>query len=143
MIAMIQAPEQSAVNLLSMFVQQMGVGVLVGAALGHLLHKLFAALFFSHALTMYYGEPFTHTGAVASYTGVEGLDVSLLQPDKTWDFKPDGYAKYKPFEQEIKIPFAADEPGAPGAGGGGTNGQRLNLSAPIWHLRQRLHGLIA
>jgi hypothetical protein len=31
--------------------------------------------FFSHALTMYYGEPFTHTGALASYTGIEGVEV--------------------------------------------------------------------
>ena len=45
-------------------------------------------------------------------TGVEGLDVSLIQPDKTWEFKPEGYVKYKPFEQEIKIPFPAGEPGA-------------------------------
>ncbi len=44
--------------------------------------------------------------------GVEGLDVSLIQPDKTWEFKPDGYAKYKPFEQEIEIPFPGREPGA-------------------------------
>jgi TolA-binding protein len=45
-------------------------------------------------------------------TGVEGLDVSLIQPDKTWDFKPEGYAKYKPFEQEVEIPFPSNEPGA-------------------------------
>ncbi len=45
-------------------------------------------------------------------TGVEGLDVSLIQPDKTWEFKLDGYAKYKPFEQEIEIPFPGSEPGA-------------------------------
>jgi hypothetical protein len=45
-------------------------------------------------------------------TGVEGLDVSLIQPDKTWEFKPDGYAKYKSFEQEIEIPFPGNEPGA-------------------------------
>ena len=45
-------------------------------------------------------------------TGVEGLDVSLIQPDKTWDFKPEGYAKYKPFEQEVEIPFPGNEPGA-------------------------------
>ena len=31
--------------------------------------------FFSHALTMYYGEPFTHTGAVATYTGLEGVEI--------------------------------------------------------------------
>jgi TolA-binding protein len=45
-------------------------------------------------------------------TGVEGLDVSLIQPDKTWDFKPEGYVKYKPFEQEVEIPFPGNEPGA-------------------------------
>jgi tetratricopeptide (TPR) repeat protein len=45
-------------------------------------------------------------------TGVEGLDVSLIQPDKTWDFKPDGYVKYKPIEQEVEIPFPDNEPGA-------------------------------
>jgi tetratricopeptide (TPR) repeat protein len=45
-------------------------------------------------------------------TGVEGLDVSLIQPDKTWDFKPEGYARYKPFEQDVEIPFPAGEPGA-------------------------------
>ncbi|MFO1523082.1 MAG: MG2 domain-containing protein [Kiritimatiellia bacterium] len=44
--------------------------------------------------------------------GVEGLDVSLIQPDKTWEFKPEGYAKYKPFEQEVEIPFPGNEPGA-------------------------------
>lgn len=31
--------------------------------------------FFSHALTMYYGEPFTHTGALGTYTGIEGVEV--------------------------------------------------------------------
>ena len=45
-------------------------------------------------------------------TGVEGLDVSLIQPDKTWDFKPEGYVKYKPFEQDVKIPFPSGEAGA-------------------------------
>jgi TolA-binding protein len=45
-------------------------------------------------------------------TGVESLDVSLIQPDKSWDFKPEAYAKYKPFEQLVEIPFPANEPGA-------------------------------
>ena len=31
--------------------------------------------FFSHAFTMYYAEPFTHTGALASYTPIEGLEI--------------------------------------------------------------------
>ena len=45
-------------------------------------------------------------------TGVEGLDVSLIQPDKSWTLKPAGYAKYKPLEQDVEIPFAGKEAGA-------------------------------
>ncbi|MEY4386506.1 MAG: hypothetical protein RLY20_1789, partial [Verrucomicrobiota bacterium] len=45
-------------------------------------------------------------------TGVEGLDVSLIQPDKTWEFKATNYCKYKPIEAEVEIPFAASAPGA-------------------------------
>jgi TolA-binding protein len=45
-------------------------------------------------------------------TGVEGLDVSLIQPDKTWTFKPGGYAKYKPSEQDVEIPFNGNDAGA-------------------------------
>jgi uncharacterized protein YfaS (alpha-2-macroglobulin family)/TolA-binding protein len=45
-------------------------------------------------------------------TGVEGLDVSLIQPDKTWTLAIKDYAKYKPFEQDVEIPFPDDEAGA-------------------------------
>jgi tetratricopeptide (TPR) repeat protein len=45
-------------------------------------------------------------------TGVEGLDVSLIQPDKTWTLKPENYAKYQPLEQDVEIPFPANEAGA-------------------------------
>jgi tetratricopeptide (TPR) repeat protein len=45
-------------------------------------------------------------------TGVEGLDVSLIQPDKTWTLKPDNYAKYKPLEQDVEIPFTGGDAGA-------------------------------
>ena len=45
-------------------------------------------------------------------TGVDGLDVSLIQPDKSWTLKPDGYAKYKPLEQDVEIPFKGDDAGA-------------------------------
>jgi tetratricopeptide (TPR) repeat protein len=45
-------------------------------------------------------------------TGVEGLDVSLIQPDKTWILKPENYAKYKPLEQDVEIPFNDSEAGA-------------------------------
>lgn len=44
--------------------------------------------------------------------GVEGLDVSLIQPDKSWTLKPDGYAKYKPLEQNVEIPFTSNDAGA-------------------------------
>ncbi len=37
MISLIQAPEQSVADLLPMFLQQLGVGMLAGAVLGHLL----------------------------------------------------------------------------------------------------------
>ncbi len=42
---------------------------------------------------------------------VEDLDISLIQPDRTMEFKVDGFAKYKPFEQEIEIPLAEGKPG--------------------------------
>lgn len=45
-------------------------------------------------------------------TGVEGLDVSLIQPDKTWTFKPKDYRKYQPLSQEVEIPFPGEEAGA-------------------------------
>ncbi len=44
--------------------------------------------------------------------GVEALDVSLIQPDKTWDATVAGYAKYQPLEQDIEIPFEGEQPGA-------------------------------
>lgn len=36
---------------------------------------------------------------------VENLDIALIQPDKQWELKIDKYAKYKPIEQQIEIPF--------------------------------------
>jgi len=45
-------------------------------------------------------------------TGVEGLDVSLIQPDKTWTLKPENYAKYQPLEQDVPIPFPDNQAGA-------------------------------
>jgi TolA-binding protein len=42
--------------------------------------------------------------------GVEDLDIGLIDPDKVWEVKVEEYAKYKPIEQEIELPF--DEPGA-------------------------------
>ncbi|MDP2898081.1 MAG: tetratricopeptide repeat protein, partial [bacterium] len=42
--------------------------------------------------------------------GVEDLDIGLIDPDRVWEVKVEEYAKYKPIEQEIELPF--DEPGA-------------------------------
>ncbi len=42
---------------------------------------------------------------------VESLDIALIQPDKTWELKIDKYAKYKPIEQELAVPFEGDRPG--------------------------------
>jgi len=44
--------------------------------------------------------------------GVDALDVSLIQPDKTWDLPLAAFAKYKPLEQDIEIPFEENHPGA-------------------------------
>lgn len=44
-------------------------------------------------------------------SGVENLDIELIQPDKTWEVKIADYEKYKPIEQEIVIPFEANKPG--------------------------------
>ncbi|MBN8460434.1 MAG: tetratricopeptide repeat protein [Verrucomicrobia bacterium] len=45
-------------------------------------------------------------------TGVEGLDVSLIQPDKTWTHKAKDYRKYQPLSQEVEIPFPGEDAGA-------------------------------
>jgi uncharacterized protein YfaS (alpha-2-macroglobulin family)/tetratricopeptide (TPR) repeat protein len=37
--------------------------------------------------------------------GVEGLDIALIAADKQWDVKVDNYAKYKPIDTTIEIPF--------------------------------------
>lgn len=43
--------------------------------------------------------------------GVEDLDIDLIQPDKTWEAEVEGYGKYKPVTQRIKIPFDDGKPG--------------------------------
>ena len=44
-------------------------------------------------------------------SGVEGLDTLLIDADRSWTVKAEGYAKYRPIEQDIEIPM---EEGAPG-----------------------------
>jgi len=38
-------------------------------------------------------------------TGVEGLDISLIAPNKTWEYEVTDYQKYKLFDKEIEIPM--------------------------------------
>ena len=42
-------------------------------------------------------------------TGIESLDIALIDPDKSWDHKVDGYEQYGRTENEIEIPV--DGPG--------------------------------
>ena len=50
--------------------------------------------------------------------GVEHLDIALISPDKQWEYQVDGYAKYRPLEQHIEIPFdLKDKKPAPGGAG--------------------------
>ena len=43
---------------------------------------------------------------------VHSLDVSLIEPDKTWEETVENYRDYMPYEQTIDIPFEDGEPGA-------------------------------
>ncbi len=38
---------------------------------------------------------------------VESLDVGLIQPDRKWEVKVPGYARYRPIEMEIEVPLEA------------------------------------
>src|SRR5205085_946088 len=38
-------------------------------------------------------------------TGVESLDIALIDPDKSWEQKIEGYEKYRRFDQQIEIPM--------------------------------------
>jgi len=46
------------------------------------------------------------------FKGIEALDTLLIDPDSKWDVALEGYAKYKPLEQEIEVPLAEGAPGA-------------------------------
>ena len=37
--------------------------------------------------------------------GIEGLDLALIEPDTTWEYRVPEYTKYKNFECDIDIPF--------------------------------------
>lgn len=41
---------------------------------------------------------------------VEDLDIALIQPERTSEFKIEGYAKYKPFEQDVEIVLPEGKP---------------------------------
>lgn len=42
-------------------------------------------------------------------TGIESLDIALIDPDKTWEHKVDNYEKYRRLDQDVEIPV--DGPG--------------------------------
>jgi tetratricopeptide (TPR) repeat protein len=50
--------------------------------------------------------------------GVEGLDIALIDPDKTFEFKVPKYAEYQQLESEIEVPLVEKA----GAGQGGPAG---------------------
>lgn len=53
-------------------------------------------------------------------SGVEGLDISLIDPDRSFEFKVPKYAEYQELESQIEVPLpqksALAEPVAPGTG---------------------------
>ena len=42
--------------------------------------------------------------------GVEGLDIALIDPDKTFEFKVPKYAEYQQLESEIEVPLPTKGP---------------------------------
>ena len=40
--------------------------------------------------------------------GVEALDITLIDPDRTFEFKVPKYAKYQEFENEVEVPLPGD-----------------------------------
>ncbi|HEV3021747.1 MAG TPA: hypothetical protein VGX76_04750, partial [Pirellulales bacterium] len=40
--------------------------------------------------------------------GVEGLDIALIDPDKSFEFEVPKYAEYQQLENEIELPLADD-----------------------------------
>jgi len=43
--------------------------------------------------------------------GIGSLDIDLIQPDKTWEVPITAYARLKPIEQAIEVPFDDAKPG--------------------------------
>ncbi|MGE0710543.1 MAG: tetratricopeptide repeat protein [Planctomycetota bacterium] len=43
--------------------------------------------------------------------GVERLDIALIQPDASFEVQVAGYKKYAPLEQEVSVPFKANQAG--------------------------------
>lgn len=59
----------------------------------------------------YFLDPEAYFRKTHTIGGVEALDIALIEPDKTWEVEINSYAKYKPLEQTIEVPFTADRPG--------------------------------
>lgn len=45
-------------------------------------------------------------------TGVEGLDISLIDPDRTFEFHVPEYEKHREFQSDVEIPIPGQEEGA-------------------------------
>jgi uncharacterized protein YfaS (alpha-2-macroglobulin family)/TolA-binding protein len=48
--------------------------------------------------------------------GVEGLDIALIDPDRSFEFKVPGYAKYQELESAVEVPLPAGPAGPAKAG---------------------------
>jgi len=44
-------------------------------------------------------------------SNISELDVDLVEPDKQWDIKIEGYQKYLPLEKKLAIPFTGNQSG--------------------------------
>jgi hypothetical protein len=66
-------------------------------------------------LETYFRKMHGAPGAAGS-GGVEGLDIALIDPDKSFEFKVPGYAKYQELESTVEVPLPGGPQGSPKAG---------------------------
>ena len=77
-------------------------------------------------------------------TGIEGLDIALIAPNKTWEYQVPDYQKYKLFSQEIEIPIdlSAVPAQAGGAGVYAVNVGETDLEATTLVIRSDIDAII-
>jgi len=68
-------------------------------------------------------------------TEIEGLDIALIAPDKTWEYEVTDYQKYKLFDKEIEIPMD-------GAGVYAVNISETDLEATTLVIRSDIDAII-